>query len=69
MLGRRTRAGRSGEGLARQRANQKRMGTLGAVHRVDPDARTAEDVVAALLCGQGYEPAPCPQAGAPLPSL
>jgi len=46
-----------------QRANQKRMATVGAVYTVDPYVRTAEDVVAALFRDPDYEaparPKPC----------
>jgi hypothetical protein len=44
-----------------QRANQKRMATVGAVYTVDPYARTAEDVVAALFRDPDYEPGPRPE--------
>jgi hypothetical protein len=52
-----------GERPGGQRANQKRMATVGAVYTVDPYVRTAEDVVAALFRDPDYEapprPAPC----------
>ena len=38
-----------GERPAGQRANQKRMATVGAVYTVDPYVRTPEQVVAALF--------------------
>jgi hypothetical protein len=44
-----------------QRANQKRMATVGAVYTVDPYVRTAEEVVAALFRDPDYEPAPRPE--------
>jgi hypothetical protein len=44
-----------------QRANQKRMATVGAVYTVDPHVRTPADVVAALLRDPDYEPPPRPQ--------
>jgi hypothetical protein len=44
-----------------QRANQKRMATVGAVYTVDPYVRTAEEVVAALFRDPDYEPGPRPQ--------
>jgi hypothetical protein len=49
-----------GERPAGQRANQKRMATVGAVYTVDPYVRTAADVVAALFRDPGYEPSPRP---------
>ena len=45
-----------GERPAGQRANQKRMATVGAVYTVDPYVRTADDVVAALFRDPDYEP-------------
>jgi hypothetical protein len=52
-----------GERPGGQRANQKRMATVGAVYTVDRYARTAEDVVAALFRDPGYQaparPKPC----------
>jgi hypothetical protein len=50
-----------GERPAGQRANQKRMATVGAVYTVDPYARTAEDVVAALFRDPGHEPGRRPE--------
>jgi hypothetical protein len=50
-----------GERPGGQRANQKRMATVGAVYTVDPYVRTAEEVVAALFRDPDYEPAPRPQ--------
>jgi hypothetical protein len=50
-----------GERPAGQRANQKRMATVGAVYTVDPYVRTAEDVVAALFRDPDYEPGPRPE--------
>lgn len=44
-----------------QRANQKRMATVGAVYTVDPYVRTAQDVVAALFRDLDYEPGPRPE--------
>ena len=44
-----------------QRANQKRMATVGAVYTVDPHVRTPEDVVAALFRDPDYEPQPRPE--------
>lgn len=44
-----------------QRANQKRMATVGAVYTVDPHVRTAEEVVATLFRDPDYEPAPRPE--------
>jgi hypothetical protein len=49
-----------GQRPAGQRANQKRMATVGAVYTVDPYERTAEDVVAALFRDPGHEPGPRP---------
>jgi hypothetical protein len=46
---------------AGQRANQKRMATVGAVYTVDPYVRTAEDVVAALFRDPDYEPGRRPE--------
>jgi hypothetical protein len=50
-----------GERPAGQRANQKRMATVGAVYTVDPYVRTAEDVVAALFRDPDYKPGPRPE--------
>jgi hypothetical protein len=50
-----------GERPGGQRANQKRMATVGAVYTVDPYVRTAEDVVAALFRDPDYEPGPRPE--------
>src|SRR5271166_4712538 len=48
---------------AGQRANQKRMAAVAAVYTVDPYARTADEVVAALFRDPDYEaearPSPC----------
>jgi hypothetical protein len=50
-----------GERPGGQRANQKRMATVGAVYTIDPWVRTAEDVVAALFRDPDYQPGPRPQ--------
>ena len=50
-----------GERPGGQRANQKRMATVGAVYTVDPYVRTAEDVVAALFRDPDYQAAPRPE--------
>lgn len=50
-----------GERPAGQRANQKRMATVGAVYTVDPYVRTPDDVVAALFRDPDYEPGPRPE--------
>src|SRR5262245_60565531 len=50
-----------GERPAGQRANQKRMATVGAVYTVDPYVRTAAEVVAALFREPDYEPGPRPE--------
>jgi hypothetical protein len=50
-----------GERPAGQRANQKRMAAVAAVYTVDPNVRTADDVVAALFRDPHYEPAPRPK--------
>src|SRR6516225_2141987 len=50
-----------GERPVGQRANQKRMATVGAVYSVDPYVRTPADVVAALFRDPDYEPAPRPE--------
>jgi hypothetical protein len=44
-----------------QRANQKRMATVGAVYTVDPYVRTPAEVVAALFRDPDYDPEPRPQ--------
>jgi hypothetical protein len=49
-----------GQRPAGQRANQKRMATVGAVYTVDPYVRSPEQVVAALFCDPDYEPEPRP---------
>jgi len=61
MRGRGTRTVCGGERPGGQRANQKRMATVGAVYTVDPYRRTAEDVVAALFRDPDYEPGPRPK--------
>jgi len=50
-----------GERPGGQRANQKRMATVGAVYTVDPYVRTPEEVVAALFRDPDYEPGPRPE--------
>src|ERR1035438_4883078 len=50
-----------GERPEGQRANQKRMATVGAVYTVDRYVRTAEEVVAALFRDPDYEPQPRPE--------
>jgi hypothetical protein len=50
-----------GERPEGQRANQKRMATVGAVYTIDPYVRTAEDVVAALFRDADYEAPPRPK--------
>src|SRR5947209_6967154 len=50
-----------GERPGGQRANQKRMATVGAVYTVDPYVRTAADVVAALFRDPDYQAGPRPQ--------
>jgi hypothetical protein len=50
-----------GERPGSQRANQKRMATVGAAYTVAPHVRTAADVVAALFRDPDYEAAPRPQ--------
>jgi hypothetical protein len=50
-----------GERPVGQRANQKRMATVGAVYTVDPYVRTPADVVAALFRDPDYEPGPRPE--------
>jgi hypothetical protein len=49
-----------GERPGGQRANQKRMATVGAVYTVDPYVRTAEEVVAALFRDADYQAPPRP---------
>jgi hypothetical protein len=49
-----------GERPAGQRANQKRMATVGAVYTVDPYVRPPKEVVAALFRDPDYEPGPRP---------
>ena len=61
MRGQGTPAVCGGQRPAGQRANHKRMATVGAVYTVDPYVRTAEEVVAALFRDPGHEPAPRPQ--------
>jgi hypothetical protein len=61
MRGRGTRTVCGGERPGGQRANQKRMATVGAVYTVDPYRRTAADVVAALFHDPDYEPGPRPE--------
>lgn len=50
-----------GQRPAGQRANQKRMATVGAVYTVDPYVRTPAQVVAALFRDPDYEPGPRPE--------
>src|SRR5262249_53057876 len=50
-----------GERPAGQRANQKRMATVGAVYTVNPYVRTPAAVVAALFRDPDYEPAARPE--------
>jgi hypothetical protein len=50
-----------GERPGGQRANQKRMATVGAAYTVAPYVRTAAEVVAALFRDPDYEPRPRPQ--------
>lgn len=61
MRGQGTKTVCGGERPGGQRANQKRMATVGAVYTVDPYVRTAEEVVAALFRDPDYEAAPRPQ--------
>jgi hypothetical protein len=49
-----------GERPGGQRANQKRMATVGAVYTVDPYVRTPTEVVAALFRDPDYEARPRP---------
>lgn len=44
-----------------QRANQKRMATVGAVFTIAPYVRTADEVVAALFRDPNYQPGPRPE--------
>lgn len=50
-----------GERPAGQRANQKRMATVGAVYTIDPYPRTAAAVVASLFRDPDHEPGPRPE--------
>jgi hypothetical protein len=50
-----------GERPGGQRANQKRMATVGAVYTVDRYVRTADEVVAALFRDPDYEARPRPE--------
>jgi len=50
-----------GQRPAGQRANQKRMATVGAVYTVDPYVRTPEEVVSALFRDPDYEPKSRPE--------
>ena len=50
-----------GERPQGQRANQKRMATVGAVYTVDPYVRTPDEVVAALFRDPDYEAASRPE--------
>jgi hypothetical protein len=50
-----------GERPAGERANGKRMATVGAVYTVDPYVRTAAEVVAALFGDPDYERRPRPE--------
>jgi hypothetical protein len=50
-----------GERPTGQRANQKRMATVGAVYTVDPYVRTPAEVVAALFRDPDYEAGPRPE--------
>jgi hypothetical protein len=50
-----------GERPAGQRANQKRMATVGAVYTVAPYVRRPEEVVAALFRDPDYQPEPRPE--------
>jgi hypothetical protein len=61
MRGQGTPAVCGGQRPAGQRANHKRMATVGAVYTVDPYVRTPEEVVAALFRDPGHEPSPRPQ--------
>src|SRR5436305_11599428 len=61
IRGQGTPTGCGGQRPAGQRANQKRMATVGAVYTVDPYVRTPQEVVAALFRDPDYEPAPRPE--------
>jgi hypothetical protein len=61
MRGQGTPAVCGGQRPGGQRANHKRMATVGAVYTVDPYVRTAEEVVAALFRDPGHEPGPRPE--------
>jgi hypothetical protein len=61
MRGRGTRTVCGGERPGGQRANQKRMATVGAVYTVERYRRTAAEVVAALFRDPDYQPGPRPQ--------
>jgi hypothetical protein len=61
IRGQGTKAVCGGERPGGQRANQKRMATVGAVYTVDPYVRTADEVVAALFRDPDYEPGPRPE--------
>jgi hypothetical protein len=61
MRGQGTPAVCGGQRPGGQRANQKRMATVGAVYTVDPYVRTPEEVVAALFRDPGHEQAPRPE--------
>jgi hypothetical protein len=50
-----------GERPGGQRANQKRMATVGAIYTVDPYVRTPAEVVAALFRDPDYAPEPRPE--------
>jgi hypothetical protein len=50
-----------GQRPAGQRANQKRMATVGAVYTVDPYVRTPDEVVAALFRDPDAAPGPRPE--------
>jgi hypothetical protein len=50
-----------GQRVGGQRANQKRMATVGAVYTVDPHVRTPPDVVAALFRDPDYAAPPRPE--------
>jgi hypothetical protein len=61
MRGQATLAVCGGRRPAGQRANGKRMATVGAVYTVDPYVRTAADVAAALFRDPDYEAGPRPE--------
>jgi hypothetical protein len=50
-----------GQRPAGQRANQKRMATVGAVYTIEPYIRTAAEVVSALFRDPDYQPRPRPE--------